>query len=219
MILFELTETEAHAAYQKLEVENGNRHYDFLRSAVEAALAIERPFLSQHVIKAINYHAIACLHTNPGEYRPCEVHVTAPAGQSQDNAFRPPEQYRVQALMDDFVNSVNRAWEGNDPVALAAYVLWRMNYIHPFINGNGRTARAASYFVLCVKLGGWLPGSPILPALIRQHKGEYVQMLKAIDAGFHANGEIDLKDLHGLMIRLLNEQNQSASDQQGDENA
>ena len=56
--------------------------------------------------------------------------------------------------MDDFVNTVNRAWEKADELTLGAYVLWRLNHIHPFINGNGRTARAASYFVICLKLGG-----------------------------------------------------------------
>ena len=70
--------------------------------------------------------------------------------------------YRVPALMDDFVNTVNRNWEQTDPVVLAAFVLWRLNNIHPFINGNGRTARACAYFVLCVRAGGWLAGQPIL---------------------------------------------------------
>ena len=53
------------------------------------------------MIKAINYHAIACLHTDAGEYRPCPVEV---------GDYRPPEHYRVDALMDDFVNIVNRRW-------------------------------------------------------------------------------------------------------------
>jgi Fic family protein len=158
MILFELTNTENNPIYQSLEISNGNRQYDFLRSIVAASLEIGRPFLSQHVIKALNFHAITCLHTNAGEYRPCPVRV---------GDYTPPEHYRVQALMDDFVNNVNLEWKETDPIVLAAYVLWRMNHIHPFINDNGRTARSASYFVLCVKAGGWLAGEPILPELLR----------------------------------------------------
>lgn len=98
MILFELTQTENHQTYQSLEISNGNRQYDFLRSIVAASLEMKRPFLSQHVIKALNFHAITCLHTNAGEYRPCPVVV---------GKHNPPEHYRVQALMDDFVNDVN----------------------------------------------------------------------------------------------------------------
>src|SRR5436190_15055415 len=71
MILFELTQSEQHTAYQDLEIANGNRQYDFIRSMVIAALALQRTFLSQTIIKALNFHAIACLHTNAGEYRPC----------------------------------------------------------------------------------------------------------------------------------------------------
>src|SRR5262245_29692588 len=115
---------------------------------------MEKPFLSQHVLKALNFHAIACLHSYAGEYRPCPVEV---------GEHRPSEHYRVPALMDDLVNSVNRGWDKTDPVVLATYVLWRINNIHPFINGNGRTARAACYFVLCLAQGGWLKGDPILP--------------------------------------------------------
>lgn len=196
MILYELTNREDHPVYQTLEVANGNRQYDFIRSAVVASLDIGRSFLSQHIIKAFNFHAITCLHTNPGEYRPGPVRV---------GDYLPPEHYRVPALMDDFVNLVNRNWEKTDAVVLATYVLWRMNYIHPFINGNGRTARAACYFVLCVKLGGWLKGNPILPELIRQNRSEYVDALKKADETFKA-GSLDLGDLHTVVSTLLSEQ-------------
>jgi Fic family protein len=200
VIGFELVNTEDNPVYQALEIANGNRQYDFLRSIVIASLNIGRPFLSQHVIKALNFHAITCLHVNPGEYRPCPVHV---------GNYTPPEHYRVPALMDDFVNMVNRNWDQTDGVVLATYVLWRMNHIHPFINGNGRTARAASYFVLCVKSGGWLPGEVILPELIRRNQAEYVSALKAVDASLAA-GTLDLAPLHTLLSRLIGEQMQSA---------
>lgn len=197
MILHELVgRNENHPAYRALETSNGERHYSFLHSAVSAALAVDRPFLSQTVIKAINYHAIACLHTNAGEYRPCPVRV---------GDYTPPEHHRVHALMDDFVNTVNRRWSEGEPIPLAAYVLWRLNYIHPFINGNGRTARAACYFVLCVKIGGWLGGRAILPARLQSNRDEYVKALRSADAEEHA-GKPDLAALCGLIRRLLAEQ-------------
>lgn len=196
MILFELFGSEQHPIYQELEIANGNRQYDFLRSIVLAAIKAGKPFLSQHVIKALNFQAITCLHTNAGEYRPCPVHV---------GDYNPPEHYRVSALMDDFVNSVNRNWDSVDGVTLASLVLWRLNNIHPFINGNGRTARAASYFVLCLKMGGWLKGETILPELLRENREEYVVALKKADASVAA-GKLDLTDLHGLVSALLNTQ-------------
>lgn len=198
MILAELCgHNEQHPLYQEMEIANGNRQYDFLRSIVIISLKASKPFLSQQVMKALNFQAITCLHTNAGEYRPCEVKVG-------DDYF-PPDHYRVHALMDDFVNTVNRAWDQTDAVSLATTVLWRLNHIHPFINGNGRTARAASYFVLCLKTGGWLPGETILPELLRQNREEYVAALKKGDASLKA-GALDLTDLHTLISQLLDTQ-------------
>jgi Fic/DOC family len=196
VILFELFNTENNPHYRSLEISNGNRQYQFLNSIIQIAIDTNKRFLSQHLIKALNFHAITCLHTNPGEYRPCPVTV----GQ-----HHPPEHYRIPALMDDFVNEVNRNWEQTDPVVLATFVLWRLNNIHPFINGNGRTARASSYFVLCVKAGGWLQGTTILPELIRQNHKEYCDALQLAHDSF-AQGNLDFSVLHALIVRLLNEQ-------------
>ena len=203
MILFELVEGgENHPAYRAMEASNGERHYGFLEAVVKASLAVERPFLSQTVLKALNYHAIACLHPYAGEYRPCPVYV---------GEYKPPEHYRVGALMDDFVNGVNRHWDSIGAVGLAAYVLWRLNYIHPFINGNGRTARAACYFVLCVKSGAWLSGKTILPARLRapENRELCVEALKHADKTAKERS-LDLEPLAALLAKLLHEQRQSA---------
>ena len=202
MILFELVRSEDHPAYQSLAVSNGLRQYDFLHSIVEAAAAVGRSWLSSQVIRSLNYHAITCLHTNAGEYRPCQVVV---------GNHSPPEHFRVSALMDDFVNNVNRMWSETDPVVLAAFVLWKLNYIHPFINGNGRTARAACYFVLCLHYGKLLPGKTILPELIKRERDAYVEALRKADASV-STGSLDLSELHALLTKLLDEQISSAEE-------
>ncbi len=197
MILYELTGTEDDDTYRTLEYFNTDRQLYFLESMVSVALRTQRPFLSQALIKALNYHAIACLHVNAGEYRPCEVKV---------GSYEPPAHYRVQALMDDFVNLVNRYWENEDPVLLSAFVLWQLNVIHPFINGNGRTARACCYFVLCVKSGGWISGKAILPQLLQQHREEYVSALQYADnaAKLKTSNQEALGPLRDLIRKLLN---------------
>lgn len=200
MILFELLQTENNEIYQKLQLSNNQRQYHFLQSIIEASLSLGRPFLSSQVLKALNFHAITCLHTNAGEYRPCEVSV---------GNHQPPPPFSVQALMDDFVNEVNFCWERTNPVSLAAFVLWRLNHIHPFINGNGRTARAACYFILCVKAGGHVPGNIILPELIKRERSKYVAALQLVDDSLKRNN-LNLSPLVKLLEELLNEQIQSA---------
>ena len=90
-------------------------------------------------------------------------------------------------------------------VLLATYVLWRLNHIHPFINGNGRTARAACYFVLCVKAGGWLSGDVILPERLQSNRDEYMEALRKADEAEDA-GKPDLTELCALVSRMLTEQ-------------
>ena len=197
MVLFELTNDESHPVYQELTISNGNRQYDLLISLVTASLKMQRPLLSATILKALNFQAIACLHVAAGEYRPCEVKV----GQH----YQPPGHFQVNALMEDFINIVNRTWEAADPVVLASFVLWRLNYIHPFINGNGRTARAACYFVLCVKAGGLLPGATILPELIKLNHAEYTAALREADKPTETGGP-NLGPLHALLTRLISEQ-------------
>ncbi len=107
--------------------------------------------------------------------------------------------------MEMFVDEVNRNWDATDPVYLAAFVLWKLNWIHPFINGNGRTARVTAYLVLCLKAGQWLPGETLLPELIRQNRDMYVQALKAADASL-PTGQLDLTELHVLLTQLLSQQ-------------
>jgi len=109
--------------------------------------------------------------------------------------------------MDDFVDQINRSIGAKvDPVYLAAWALWRLNYIHPFINGNGRTARAVAYFILCIQLGGALPGEKILPVLIHENRHEYVEALQVADAAYATKSPPNLDPLVALMGRLLEEQ-------------
>lgn len=196
MILFELLGSEAHPIYQKLQVENLDRQYSFLRSIVEAALASSMPMLSIEVIKALNYHAISCLHVSPGEFRPCPVTV---------GSYRPPEHFQVPALMQMFTNQVNRFWENSDPVTLATYILWRLNHIHPFVNGNGRTARVAAYYILCIKAGGWLSGTKLLPEQLVERRSDYVNALQFADNSLQ-DGPVQLEPLHALVSELLDAQ-------------
>jgi Fic family protein len=191
---------ESDPTYQALAIDSLERQYTFLRSIVTASLSLKRDMISLEMILALNHHAISCLHASAGQLRPCAVRV---------GKHTPPPHYQVSPLMHMFIDEVNRKWESADPIFLATYVLWRLNYIHPFVNGNGRTARAACYFVLCLKLGRWLEGKPNLPELIRRDRGEYVRALEhATDS--HELGATDLRVLHDLLERLLAEQDSYA---------
>ena len=205
MILFDLTESEAHPAYQALAISNGDRQFSFLQSIVSAAVQSGQIFISQPILQALNFHAIACLHTNAGAYRPCEVGVNHP---DPAKKFMAPQYFRVSALMDNFINVVNANFQSSDPVQLASFVLWRLCAIHPFINGNGRTARAAAYFTICLRSGGWLPGTESMVTLLKQH-ADYTDALKHCDTTAAA-GALDLGPLAKVVNDCLEQQLASA---------
>lgn len=192
MNLRELYGTEDHPIYQDMQARNIARYYGFLLDAIEISIKSGQTKLSHSLIRAVNFHAIAGLHEEAGQYRPRNVFV---------NRYTPPDHSEVQGLMQDFVDRVNFSWETTESAWLAAYALWRINNIHPFINGNGRTARAICYYVLCVKMGSLLPGRTIIPEMLSENPGHsrYVDYLGVADKG-------DLEPLASLVSELMTKQ-------------
>ena len=88
---------------------------------------------------------------------------------------------------------------------MPAYALWRLNWIHPFIEGNGRTARAACYYLMCMRHGALLPRRRIVPERIRGNRSPYYAALQAADRHW-ANGQFNVDDLALYLERLLVEQ-------------
>ena len=76
--------------------------------------------------------------------------------------------------------------QGARRVFIASYLLWRLVWIHPFMGGNGRIARALSYLAICVGYNDWLPGTQPIPALINQHRNEYIACLEHADDAWKA---------------------------------
>lgn len=202
MIVFDLVgDEEAHPIYQQLAAENLERQYSYLQSIVKTSLALKRDMLSMELIKGLNYHALAGLHSGAGEIRPWGVKV---------GEFKPMPHYRIEAPLHMFIDEVNRRWDSTDPIFLAAFVLWKLNHIHPFINGNGRTARVLCHFVLCMKFGRWLEGAPQLPELIREVRPKYVEALARATDTYDNGDPPDIGPLRALVERLLLKQLGSA---------
>lgn len=83
-----------------------------------------------------------------GEYRDKQVIVKSAT--DGEIVFRPPVSVEVPYLVDDFF-----AWMGNTKVQSQVHAIFRaavthyqLVYVHPFIEGNGRTARAMATLVL-----------------------------------------------------------------------
>jgi len=104
--------------------------------------------------------------------------------------------------MDRFISTIHENWYIWTPTELAAYGLWRLNWIHPFIEGNGRTARAACYYLLCVRSGALLPGKRIVPERIRDDRDGYEAALKSADQAWD-EGNLDFSQMEDYLATLL----------------
>jgi fido (protein-threonine AMPylation protein) len=125
--------------------------------------------------------------------------------------YDPPPHEEVQGHMDRFFDEITERWRKASPVEMGAFTLWLINWVHPFKNGNGRSARAFCYACVSLRMGFVLPGAPTIIDLIMQdqNRQEYEVALRAGDAGFKASGEPDLGPMNAFIERLLVEQLES----------
>ncbi|MDD1527837.1 cell filamentation protein Fic [Bradyrhizobium sp. WBOS7] len=188
------------------EAENGIRQFDLavemIRSFVKDK---ERPFrLRANLILQLHQAALDGIHPLAGTWRNTKVSI----GKSK---HVPPEAAFVSDEIQDMCEYVNSNWERNAD-HLGAYVLWKLNWIHPFADGNGRTARTVSYVVMSAKLDSLLPGAPTIPEQISANKAPYYAALEKADEHYK-EGKIDVSELEDMLNAMLAKQLLSAAKQ------
>lgn len=177
----------------KLEARNALEQFDAVISLVEQFTEPEHPpfRLRSSTILQLQRIALKSLSAYAGVFRPAGVDIGG-------SKHKPVEAYLVPSRVEEMCDYVTDNWS-KPPIHLTAYILWRLNWVHPFTDGNGRTARAVAYLVLCVRLGYRLPGTRTIPELIAADKSPYYSALEAADAG-------DLTVLEKLLAALLAKQ-------------
>jgi Fic family protein len=182
------------------EVSNGLKQFDAVAEQVEYWSHPERPFkLRPSAILGLHRIALLGLTGLAGTYRPAGVEIVG-------SKHHPVGAHLVPGLVEEMTEYVNENWGKKSPIHLCAYVLWRLNWIHPFVDGNGRTARAVSYLVLCVGLGYRLPGRKTIPEQIADDKKPYYLALEMADQGFDKTAQPDLSEMEQLIEGLLAKQ-------------
>lgn len=123
--------------------------------------------LDARMIREINRQLLDTLKEG-GEFRRIQVEISGAS-------FQPPAPPDIAPLIDDILRGYRDA-AFLHPVIQAAWVHHQISFVHPFIDGNGRTARLIQDFVL-LKRGLYPIGVP------SSQRDEYYQALQKADAG------------------------------------
>lgn len=184
------------AEIAKREIENGRRQFELATEMIRAYLEPGRPFALRpsHLLE-LQAVAVDGLLSEPGTFRRTKVGI-------EGAVHQPPEAFRVDSLVVEMCEYINDNLHEKSPFHLAAYLMWRHNWIHPFADGNGRTSRMLSYIALSLTLGYELPGRPTIPEQIQADRAGYFSALEAADRA-DLNGAIDVSVMESLLKNML----------------
>ena len=163
---------ESPQLFESVERKNLIRQYELLADCIDIGLSKGSAPVDKYLLWALNHVAVTNISQYAGRFRKEPVYV---------GTHIPPHFKEVDDWIDRSLSTIQENWFVWSPTEVAAYGLWRINWIHPFVEGNGRTARAFCYYLLCVRTGFLFPGKPILPERIRASRDEYVHVLKTAD--------------------------------------
>ncbi len=171
---------------------------------IREAVSSGEPFrLRASDILELNRLAVQDLEPTAGTYRTVPVDIGG-------SRHEPPRWERVPREVENLCDYVN-GHAGQSPIHLASYVMWRLNWIHPFCDGNGRTTRATSYLVLCARLGYEIPGTKAVPDVISGHKQPYYDALEKADEA-DLNGQVNVTAMEQILENALAAQLNSVVD-------
>jgi Fic family protein len=176
------------------------RQYDFMNTSFILWQDQEKPTITEDFIKELNFYAAHHLSLCPGDYRDSISYNV----RISDTDHVPPEFALVRGLMAEFATTLTKMCRDESPYA-AAYALWRLNWIHPFAQGNGRTSRALSYFIQCQLYDKWFPGK-IVPEQIRENRSRYCDLLQQTDKTLDETGMPNLAPIASFLDELLERQ-------------
>ena len=192
----------------KLEAANALRQAERVRENIIGVID-GRPFKWRpSTLLDLNRCAIEGLDAYAGNWRPASIEIG-------ESAHTPPKGHLVPGLIEEMCDYVNDNWNNRSAVHLASFVMWRLNWIHPFTDGNGRTSRAASYLVLCAHEGALFPGTDTIPEQIVSNRNPYYDALEAADKRYAADGKLTegiVLEMESLIGAMFAKQLKSAFD-------
>ncbi|WGH79454.1 Fic family protein [Jannaschia ovalis] len=177
------------------EAANALDQFDWGMDEVERWIKAKRPSLNISMVLTLHRKAMDGIDPYAGNFRPAGVAI-------KGSSHEPISGEDVARHVEEMLEYLKANWSSHTATHLSSYVMWRLNWIHPFSDGNGRTSRILSYMVLCGKLEKVLPGTNTIPEQIAENKSPYYNALEAADEAWK-RGKTDLGEMEGLLEGYL----------------
>jgi Fic family protein len=143
-------------------------HYEAIHFLYELIEHDRRHTVSEHLIRSLQQLVVRETDAkNAGIYRAGNVMITG-------STHTPPDAHEIPHLMQQFVNWIKSGEKKYHPVELAALCHHRLVHIHPFVDGNGRTARLLMNLLLMQK------GYPLV-TILKNDRKKYYDVLDQAD--------------------------------------
>lgn len=148
---------QVEALYAKKKVDAADRDIYEVKNYLHALQYIEKIVADKKTITEkviLKIHKLVTDRTLPpqycGHYRPGPIYVVRRRlGMPQETLYTGPEAKQVPQLVADFITWLKESEEKEiHPVIAAAIAHMEIAAIHPFNDGNGRTARALATLIL-----------------------------------------------------------------------
>ena len=148
-----------------LEAKNHYEALEYLYSLVEKDNSQN---ISEYLIR--NLHKLVTAETDKewaGNYRNSNVIIVG-------SEHTPPDAFEVSIVMGDLIKWLRENQKKLHPIELAAIFHHKLVFIHPFFDGNGRTARLAMNLLLMQK-------SYPMAVMLKNDRKKYYQTLSRAD--------------------------------------
>lgn len=162
-----------------LEAKN---HYEAIQFLYEWVETDRKQSFSEHTIRSLHSLIVKDTEERAGTYRTGSVMITG-------SKHSPPEAHEIPHLMQNFVKWLGANQYKLHPIELAALAHHKLAHIHPFFDGNGRTARMLMNLIL-------LQREYPLIIILKNDRKKYYEALANGDAG-------NFKPIVGLIARAV----------------
>lgn len=177
------------------EAENALKQFDWAMEEVDKWLAAGTPVLKLSTLLTLHRKAMVGIDPYAGNFRPGSVAI-------KGSSHNPISGDDVPRYVEEMLEYLSDNWNSKTALHLSSYAMWRLNWIHPFADGNGRTSRILAYMVLCARLQQILPGTRTIPEQIAEDKTPYYKALEAAD--FHyKKGAVNISEMEQLLEGYL----------------